>query len=96
MKFQDTVASDRKTHRNIMWIVDLAQESGEEVVDVIIPGWNPNKAVRLSVSIIRDKWIPDFQPTLGTYLIANVNNGAVNSDDLYFTHFEIAPEPEDF
>lgn len=93
MEFNGTIASHRKPHRNIMWIVDLGKESGEEVVDVIIPGWNPNKAVRLPVSLIHD-WILDFQPTIGTYLIADVNNGAVNSEDLYFTHFEVAPEPE--
>lgn len=88
------VLSHRRPHRNIMWIVDLSKESGDKVVDVIIPGWNPSKAVRLPVSLI-EEWITEFQPEIGKYLIANVNNGASNSEDLYFTHFEIAPEPEE-
>jgi hypothetical protein len=78
----------------MMWVVDLEQESGEAVLDVIIPGWNPNKAVRLPVSLIHE-WMINFQPEVGQYLIANVNHGAAKSEDLYFTHFEIAPGPED-
>jgi hypothetical protein len=87
------VSSDRKSYRNIVRLVDVAQGSGEEVVDVIIPSWNPLKAVRLPLSLIRE-WILDFQPRLDTRLIANVNSGAENPEDLYFTNFEIAPEPE--
>lgn len=95
LEFDGNIASNRRPYRNIMWIVDINQESNEEVIDVIIPGWNPHKAVRLPVSLIRDEWILDFHPIIGNYLIADVNNGAENSEDLYFTQFEIAPEPEE-
>ncbi len=84
-----TVASDRKPYRNIVRLVDINQESGEQVVDVIIPGWNPYKAVRLPSSLISE-WILDFEPELSTRLIANVNTGAGKPEDLYFTDFEIA------
>lgn len=94
LEFDGNVASDRKPYRNIVRLVDVDQESGEEVVDVIIPGWNLHKAVRLPSSLIRE-WILEFEPKLGTRLIANVNTGAENPEDLYFTNFEIAPEPEE-
>jgi hypothetical protein len=94
LEFSGTVAIDRKPHRNIVRLVDVNKESDEEVIDVIIPSWNPRKAVRLPSSLIRE-WILDFQPALGTRLIANVNSGAENPEDLYFTDFEIAPEPKE-
>jgi hypothetical protein len=93
LEFDGNVSSDRKPYRNIVRLVDVGQESGEEVVDVIISSWNPHKAVRLPLSLIRE-WILDFQPKLGNRLIANVNSGAENPEDLYFTNFEIAPELE--
>lgn len=94
LEFDGNVASDRKPYRNIVRLVDANQESGEEVLDVIISGWNPHKAVRLPLSLIHE-WILEFQPKIGTRLIANVNTGAENPEDLYFTNFEIAPEPEE-
>jgi hypothetical protein len=94
LEFYGNVASDRKPYRNIVRLVDVNKESGEEVVDAIIPSWNPRKAVRLPSSLIHE-WILDFQPEIGTRLIANVNTGAENPEDLYFTNFEIAPEPEE-
>ena len=93
LEFDGTVAGHRKPYRNIVRLVDFNQESGEEVVDVIIPSWKPHKAVRLPSSLIRE-WILEFQPQIGTRLIANVNSGAENPEDLYFTDFEIAPKPE--
>jgi hypothetical protein len=87
------VSNDRKSYRNIVRLVDIGQESSEEVVDVIIPGWSPHKAVRLPSSLIRE-WILDFQPKRDTRIIANVNSGAEKPEGLYFTNFEMAAEPE--
>ena len=86
-------STNRKSYRNIVRIVDISKESCEDVVDVIIPSWNPNKAVRLPSSLIRE-WILEFEPVIGTRFIANVNSGAKNPEDLYFTNFEVAPSPE--
>uniref|UniRef100_B8HQF4 Uncharacterized protein n=1 Tax=Cyanothece sp. (strain PCC 7425 / ATCC 29141) TaxID=395961 RepID=B8HQF4_CYAP4 len=93
LEFDGNVASDRKPYRNIVRLVDVNQESGEDVVDVIIPGWNPYKAVRLPLALICE-WLLEFQPKIGARLIASVNTGAENPEDLYFTNFEIATEPE--
>lgn len=81
-------------HRNLVRVVDVSEESNEKVVDVIIPGWNPNRVVQLPLSLICE-WISNFEPEIGTRLIANVNSGAENPEDLYFTDFEVAPKPEE-
>ncbi|WP_103668860.1 hypothetical protein [Pseudanabaena sp. BC1403] len=93
LELNGTFSTNRKSYRNIVRIVDISKESREDVVDVIIPSWNPNKAVRLPSSLIRE-WILEFEPVIGNRLIANVNSGAKNPEDLYFTNFEIAPSPE--
>lgn len=85
-----TFTNDRKPYRNLVRLVGISQESNEKVVDVIIPSWNPRRAVRLPSSLVRE-WILNFEPEIGTRLIANVNSGAENPEDLYFTDFEIAP-----
>jgi hypothetical protein len=94
LELNGTFATNRKAYRNIVRIVDISKESREDVVDVIIPSWNPNKAVRLPSSLIRE-WILEFEPVIGNRLIANVNSGARNPEDLYFTNFEVAPSPEE-
>jgi len=92
LEFDGATPSDRTPYRNLIRLVDLSEESNEKVVDVIIPSWNPRRAVRLPSSLIRE-WILNFEPEIGTRLIANVNSGAENPEDLYFTDFEIAPKP---
>ncbi|XGB41603.1 MAG: hypothetical protein LVS60_15255 [Nodosilinea sp. LVE1205-7] len=93
-EFGGAIQSDRKPYRNLVRLVDVSEESNEKVVDVIIPGWNPRRAVRLPSSLIRE-WIFNFEPEIGIRLIANVNSGAENPEDLYFTDFEVAPTPEE-
>lgn len=92
-EFHGTVPSDRKGYRNIVRIADVSEESGEKVIDAIIPGWNPHKAVRLPLSLINE-WL-DFVPEVETRLIANVNSGAQKQEDLFFTDFELVPELSD-
>jgi hypothetical protein len=83
----------RIPYRVLLRITNITDESGERVVDVIIPGWNLYRAVRFPVSLIplvfHDKLTP------GVRLFARVNIGAAKSDDLYFREFELAPEPDD-
>ena len=92
-EFNGTFANDRKPYRNIVRVIDFDEKYKEDIVDVIIPSWKPDTPVPLPLSLIRE-WILDFQPQIGTRLIANVNSGAENPEDLYFTDFEIAPKPE--
>lgn len=80
----------RRPHRVLLRITEVGQESNEVVLDVIIPSWNPQRAVRLPASLIPQ----DLQGKLkaGRRLLAFVNIGAEVSDELYFQQFELAPE----
>lgn len=93
-EFQGAFSNERKPYRNILRIVDIDEKYREEVVDVVIPGWNPDVSVPLPLAIIRE-WLIEFEPRIGTRLIACVNSGAENPEDLYFTDFEAAFESED-
>lgn len=93
-EFNGTFSNDRKPYRNIVRVIDFDEKYKEDIVDVIIPSWRPDIPVPLPLSLIRE-WIFEFQPQIGARLIANVNSGADNPEDLYFTDFEIAPEPEE-
>lgn len=93
-EFNGIFSHGRKPYRNIVRITDFDEKYKEDVVDVIIPSWKPDRSVPLQLSSIRE-WILDFEPKIGMRLIANVNTGAENPEDLYFTNFEIAPEPEE-
>ncbi len=83
----------RVPYRVLLRVRNIGNEANEEVVDVIIPGWNSRRAVRFPASLIppdlRDKLAP------GVRFFARVNIGADKADDLYFRDFELAPEPND-
>ncbi len=93
LELHGKLPSSRRPHRTLLRITNITDESNEKVVDVIIPGWNPRRAVRFPVSLIptdlHDKLVPK------TRLFALVNIGAEKAEDLYFREFELAPEPDD-
>jgi hypothetical protein len=84
-------ASTRKPHRTLLRIEDIGQESGKKVIDVIIPSWNPHRAVRLPVSLL-PKSFGRSHLKRGSRLFAQINIGAEKASELYFKDFEIAPE----
>ena len=73
-------------------ITHVTSESGEQVVDVIVPGWNPWRAVRLPVSLIPDDLHSKVEPEAAFF--AKVNIGTEKAEDLYFKEFELAEEPD--
>lgn len=83
----------RKSHRVVLRIVEITQESNETVVDVMIPSWNPHKGIRLPISLIPNELHSSL--VIGVHLIAFVNIGAEHSEDVYFRQFELALPPED-
>ncbi|MEG3875835.1 hypothetical protein QT972_00430 [Microcoleus sp. herbarium7] len=87
------IPSTRKTRRTIVSITNIAQESGETVVDAFVPSWNPHKAVRFPAILIPEHLRDSLKPNV--CLFAHVNTGAEKSDDLYFEKFELAPEPDE-
>jgi hypothetical protein len=88
-----TIPITRIPHRTLLNITHITNESNEKVIDVIVPSWNPHKAVRLPVALIPHELHSAL--VVDTWLFADVNTGAEKSDDLYFEHFELTPEPDE-
>lgn len=86
------VSSHRKPHRALVRVTARNTESGEDVLDVIVPQWNPHRAVRFPLKLIRDVDEALIQP--GLRLLATVNIDARDSLELYFSDFQLAPEPD--
>lgn len=86
------IANSRKPHRTLLRIEEIAQEAGEKVIDVIIPSWNPHRAVRFP-ALLLPKSISRTHLKRGTRLFANINIGAEKASELYFKDFEVAMEP---
>jgi hypothetical protein len=93
-ELQGQIPSTRKPYRTLLRIVNIGTESGERVIDVIIPGWNPYRAVRFP-AVLLPKSIRKSHTKEGTHLFAKVNIGAEKASELYFKDFEVAEEPDE-
>jgi hypothetical protein len=85
---------DEKLYRNVIRVVGFDEKHRTDTMYVIIPGWNPDVPVLLSISRVRE-WLTNFQPKIGTRLIAKVNTDADTANRLFFTAFEAAFEPDE-
>jgi FixJ family two-component response regulator len=82
------VLPTRKTWRTLLRVEGLTKVGNKIMADIIIPSWNPNEGVRVPIELfgrLRNK------VAAGRRFFAKVNTGAVNSADLYFKDFELAP-----
>jgi CheY-like chemotaxis protein len=86
------LSTGRRPHKALLRVTDVGRDGEAPVLDVIIPSWNPLRAVRFPLSLIP----VELQQSVsaGTRLFAYVNIGAEESQDLYFDSFELAPEPD--
>lgn len=94
LEFSGQVPSSRKPYRTLIRVTSTDKESGEDVVDAIVPGWNPHEAVRFPAVLIPEN-IRQKALKPGVRLFAHVNIGADKSDDIYFEKFQLAPEVDD-
>ena len=62
------VSAFRKPHRSLIRVTDIGNESNEIVLDVIIPSWNPLRAVRFPLSLIP----PSLRQTVARYQVIRV------------------------
>lgn len=85
--------SDRISYRSLIRVLQFSNVGREEVVEAIVPSWNPSHPIRLPMSIIPNAIRKAIKP--GTRLLAKVNIGATKTEDLFFTDFELAPELTD-
>ncbi|SRR6266545_2038898 len=81
----------RRSWRTLIQVDGTSDESGEKVVEARVPSWNPHKVIRFPMTLVppelRDRIVED------AYLFAMVNIGAERAEDLYFSDFEVAPNP---
>jgi hypothetical protein len=92
-ELQGQVPSSRRSHRTLLRVINVTNESNEKVVDVIIPGWNPYRAVRFPASLLPGDLEDIVAPQIRLFALVNI--GAERSDELYFREFELAEEPDD-
>ena len=90
-ELKEGFSSLRKPYNTLVRIESISSEDGEPVVDVIIPGWDYDTAIRFPQSIIDEALHKDIE--IGTRLFADVNIGAETSDQIYLKNFELAPDP---
>ena len=90
-EIKGNVPEFRRPHRTLIRIQGVTTEEGNDVIDAIIPQWNPIKAVRFPRDLIE----PSLRNhvNIGAWYIAHVNTGAIASADLFFSDLELAPEP---
>jgi len=81
------MANTRKLHRTLLRIEDI----GQDTIDVIIPGWNPHRAIRLPKSLL-PRSVRRSYLKRGERFFAQINIGAEKASELYFKDFEVVPE----
>lgn len=86
------ISSQRKAHRAVVRVTELSSVADERVVEAFIPQWNPGRAVRFPFKLIPEEIRDSVNP--GVRLLSSVNIEAKSSDDLYFSGFELAPNPD--
>ena len=84
------VPAHRVALRTLLRIEELSTESGVDVVDAVIPGWNPNTKVRFPLELIDEAL--RHHASQGSYFVALVNRGAQSEEELFLERFELAPE----
>lgn len=92
--FREVVEGQVPPHRiprkTLVRIEATARETNLEVVDAVIPGWNPNTKIRFPLVLI-GKHLHEYVCP-GAFFSAYVNRGAEREEDLFLESFELAPE----
>jgi CheY-like chemotaxis protein len=84
------IPAHRVARKSLVHVETRTTESGIEVVDAVIPGWNPNTKVRFPLALVEPALWEQVRD--GAYFLAYVNRGAEKEEDLFLERFEIAPE----
>lgn len=84
----------RVPRRVLVRIADVSTEGGRDVVDAVIPSWDPNDAIRFPVDLLPGWAHNGTEDLRGVRFFAEVNIGAPTRDDVYLRSFEAAAEPD--
>ena len=93
-ELNDDRAPSRMAHRAIVEVREVLMQNGVELVEAFVPAWNRNKAVYFPADMVTAKQLRAVLPS-SPRLIAYVNIDAEHEDGLFFTDFELAPEPDE-
>lgn len=85
-EFQDRYVPTRKPRRTMLRVDDVIETSSHVDVYVLVPGWNSDEAIKLSLAMFPEELRPYVRPQERFFAI--VNMGAENQEDLYFEGFE--------
>lgn len=91
-EFQEGLPDSRKPRTSLVRIENIVDgPNSETFLDVILPNWNTQRAVRLPKSLLPKDL--HSKVAVGARFIADVNIGAENKEDLFFEKFRLAKEP---
>ena len=77
----------RKSWRALIRIENIdVVDDGPGLVDIVVPGWNPNKVLQLSYPTLPPEVFEGVEA--GQRLYARTNLGAENEDELFFCDWE--------
>lgn len=85
-EFTGEPVDERRPHRTLISVKDIKHSHGEALHYVTIPSWRPDEAIILPVGCIDRGLLGRF--SAGDYLLADVNIGAREEDDLYFRNVD--------
>ncbi|HYT44421.1 MAG TPA: N-6 DNA methylase, partial [Methylomirabilota bacterium] len=82
----------KRLYTSIIRIEKIRNEDGNKVLDAIIVNWNPHQTVSIPLSLVPVSLQERLEQDIR--LLAKVNVGARNAEDLIFEDIRIAPEPK--
>lgn len=93
MEFQNNPPAERRRHKAMIHVEEII-EKGANTAEVIaiLPAWNLMRAVSFPLDLIDEPVRSAVEK--GSWLIANVNIGAHEEEDLFYFGFQMAPEPD--
>lgn len=83
---------ERKPYRTVVRIARIEQEPSGAVADVVSIGWNPDREVKVPLSVFIDDVGDLALDVEDERFIADVNIYALDDGDLYFRNIHRAPE----
>lgn len=81
-ELNDEIFPDRREYRTVIHVSDLGDDTNRRIVYFIVPAWDPLKSIPVPYSYVVEMLESELE--IGMQLVANVNIGAENYQDLFF------------
>lgn len=89
-------SQERKSHRALIRIENFEQLQGENLVEGIITNWNTREPIRFPIDMIPSEVRSRMSQNAVNRLIAFVNTGTVDPNEIYISDIHLAPSLEGF